>query len=836
MNESIVIMDTCGYFRKDNGTCVITGWLYFADEEEEPYVQVRADHLPMECTMIRVRRPDVLEARTDLDFKTEKVGYEIHIPNMETIFQISECLRVRICCGDESYPILQKSLKEVQKEYYKDTIKYFIERLESRIDKVHIEGWCINTFGELKMEIVDEKGNAQSSVHWISIRRTDLREQFGVSLDQCHGFLIDIPRDKIAAKELHLRFSNPATEKDEVVNMAKFDRENTRLGRVLRVMGKENLQTNKEIIKKQGIRAFVNYVKENSLPFTDYYGYYEKKHASTPKELKAQAAEIFSPSPKFSIVVPLYNTPLGFLKDLIDSVMAQSYGNWQLCLADGSDNTLVQEFILSNYGREERICYKLLEENKGISANTNGAIEMADGDYIVFADHDDVLSPDALYYMACTFRDHPDGDLAYSDEDLIDVDGNYIYPHFKPDFNVDYLRCINYICHLVAVKRSLVEMIGGLNPAYDGAQDYDFLLRVSEKTSHIYHIPRVLYHWRSHDGSTAGNQESKQYAIDAGERALEEHFKRMGIEAEVKFSGTFILYTTKYLIQGNPKVSILIPNKDHVEDLEKCVASIEEKSTWKNYEIIVIENNSEEEETFAYYEKLEQQYSNIRVVRYEGGFNYSAINNFGAAFAEGEYLLLLNNDTEVITPDWLEQMTGCCQREDTAIVGAKLYYPDMTIQHAGIVIGMGGFAGHILTGYGQNHTGYMGRLKAVQEISAVTGACLMVKKSVFEELHGLDEGFAVALNDVDFCLRARALDKKVVFLPDVELFHYESKSRGFETTPEKKARFQKEIERFQERHSRILEDGDPYYNPNLSLVKGDCSLRKANETVKGRKV
>lgn len=836
MSDSIVIVDTCSYSRKDNGTCIITGWVYFPEEEEEPYVQVRADHLPMECTMDRVRRPDVLDARTDLDFKTENVGYEIHIPNIETLFQISQSLRVRICCGDKNYPILQKSLKEIRKEYYKDTIKYFIERIENRNEKVHIEGWCVNTLGKLEMEVRDEKGNEQSDVHWISIRRTDLREQFGVSLDQCYGFWIDIPRDKIQAKELHLVFTNPAAEKDEVFNMAKFDRDNTRLGRILRIIGKENLQTNKEILKNQGLRVFVDYVRENSLPFTDFYAYYEKKHASTPKELKAQAAEVFSPSPKFSIVVPLYNTPIAFLKALIDSVLAQSYGNWQLCLADGSDNTLVQEYICSNYGREKRICYKMLEENKGISENTNGAIEMADGDYIVFADHDDELSPDALYYMACAFRDHPDADLVYSDEDLIDVDGNYIYPHFKPDYNRDYLRCINYICHLVAVKRSLVETIGGLNSIYDGAQDFDFLLRVSEKTSSIYHIPRVLYHWRSHDGSTAGHQENKQYAVDAGERALKDHLRRMGIQAETKFSGAFILYSMKYLIQGNPKISILIPNKDHAEDLEKCIASIENKSTWKNYEIIVIENNSKEEETFAYYEKLKQQYSNIKVVRYEGGFNYSAINNFGASFAEGEYLLLLNNDTEVITPDWLEQMTGCCQREDTAIVGAKLFYSDKTVQHAGVVIGMGGFAGHILTGYGENHIGYMGRLKAVQEISAVTGACLMIKKSVFEELNGLDEELAVALNDVDLCLRARELHQKVVFLPDVELFHYESKSRGFETTPEKKARFQKEIRRFQERHSRILEEGDPYYNPNLTLIKGDCSLKKAHEFVKGKNV
>ena len=349
-------------------------------------------------------------------------------------------------------------------------------------------------------------------------------------------------------------------------------------------------------------------------------------------------------------------------------------------------------------------------------------------------------------------------------------------------------------------------------------------------------FPKVLYHWRSHEGSTAGNQDSKNYAVEAGKKALSEHYKRCGLLAETEFTGIFIVYRTKFKVQGNPKVSILIPNKDHIEDLEKCISSVMEKSTWENKEIIVIENNSVEKETFAYYEKLKQQYANIQVVTWEGEFNYSAINNFGAKYADGDYYLLLNNDTEVITPDWLEQMLGYCQREDTAIVGAKLLYPDDTVQHAGVVVGMGGFAGHILTGFGKNHTGYMGRLVAAQEVSAVTGACLMVKKSVFDELSGLDgENFKVALNDVDFCLRAGELHKKVVFLPDVQLYHYESKSRGFETTPEKQERFRKEIDAFQKRYGELLLAGDPYYNPNLSLVRGDCSLAKRYETWRGRK-
>jgi len=342
----------------------------------------------------------------------------------------------------------------------------------------------------------------------------------------------------------------------------------------------------------------------------------------------------------------------------------------------------------------------------------------------------------------------------------------------------------------VVVKRTLLDRTGLLRPEYDGSQDFDFLLRCTEHTDSekIRHIPKILYHWRSHEGSTAGNPDDKPYAVIAGEKALAGHYERMGIKAEVEYTGCPVVFRTHFAIEGDPKVSILIPNKDHTEDLNKCVTSILEKSTWKNIQIIVIENNSEREETFRYYEELENRYPQVKVVTWNGPFNYSAINNFGAKYADGDYFLLLNNDTEVITPEWLENMMGYCQREDVGIVGAKLLYPDNTVQHAGVVVGIAGFAGHILTGYDRYATGYLWRLATTQDESAVTGACLMVKRSVFEELHGLDESFAVGLNDIDFCLRARALGKLVVFTPEACLYHYESKSRGLENTPEKKAR------------------------------------------------
>ena len=833
MDDRIVVLDTCDYELNKNGTCVLRGWMY-VDYEDEPSVQVRADHIPLECSMTRHVRRDVTAARTDLHFEDDNVGFEIRIPNLEQVFSLADSLRVRICCGRETIPVIQKEMKEVREEYYRSTIRYNIEILERSLDQVHIQGWCINQCGELETEFLDENGNPVQDVKWNDVRRADLQEHFHVPLEKCHGFSIDIPRNRIHGKKLRFCFRNPVASREEVIDMYKFDRDNTRIVRVMKTLGRTNKDRNLEILRGEGIRGFLDFVMEESNSYTQSYAYYEKKHRPTRRELAKQAGTKFENPPLFSIVVPLFHTPLPYLKILVDSVIAQSYGRWELCLADGSSDDAIAEYLNENYGKEPRIRYQHLNENTGISGNTNAAIAMAEGNYIIFADHDDVIAPDALYLAACTIRDYPDTEMIYTDEDLIDENGRSIYPHFKPDFNIDYLRCINYICHLVVIRRSLLERVGGLRAEFDGAQDYDFLLRCVEQTDKIRHIPRILYHWRSHEGSTAGNQDSKQYAVDAGARALMEHYQRLGMEAEVEFTGIFIVYRTRFKVQGSPKVSILIPNKDHRDDLKKCISSIQEKSTWENVEIIIIENNSELAETFDYYEKLKKRYSNVKVVTYEGDFNYSAINNYGAGFAEGEYLLLLNNDTEVITPDWLERMLGYCQREDVAIVGAKLFYPDDTVQHAGVVVGIGGFAGHILSGSGKNATGYMGRLKTAQDISAVTGACLMVKRAVFDALHGLDEGFGVALNDVDFCLRARDLGKLVVFQPDAQLYHYESKSRGLETTPQKQERFHREIDRFLERYEKLLKDGDPYYNPNLSLMTADCSLRKSHEHVKGK--
>ena len=558
-----------------------------------------------------------------------------------------------------------------------------------------------------------------------------------------------------------------------------------------------------------------------------------RHHLPDRNELEKQKKTSFGYRPKISFVVPLYKTPEKYLRRLTESFQEQTYSNWELCFSDGSGaQSPLTELLKELTAKDNRIKYVSHEEPLQISENTNSAIEIATGDFIAFADHDDELTPNALFECVKAINEKPQTLVIYTDEDKMSMDGHkFFQPHFKPDYNPDLLCTVNYICHLFVVSRKVIEKVGGLRSEFDGAQDYDFVLRCVEavKDEEICHIPKILYHWRCHEDSTAENPESKRYAFEAGRRAVQAHYDRLGIAATVKEGEYSGLYETKFAITDDPMISILIPNKDHTEDLNKCVTSILERSTWKNIQIIVIENNSEKEETFHYYEELEKRYPQAKVVTWDGPFNYSAINNFGAKYADGDYLLLLNNDTEVITPEWLENMMGYCQREDVGIVGAKLLYPDNTVQHAGVVVGIAGFAGHILTGYDRYATGYLWRLATTQDESAVTGACLMVKRSVFEELHGLDESFAVGLNDIDFCLRARALGKLVVFTPEACLYHYESKSRGLENTPEKKARLQKEVDHFRERYRDFLKKGDPYYNPNLSIVRGDCAFRMVYE-------
>ena len=555
----------------------------------------------------------------------------------------------------------------------------------------------------------------------------------------------------------------------------------------------------------------------------DYEEWY-RNHRPAKEELEQQRKEKFSYEPLISILVPVYRTPEEFLMQMIQSVRRQTYGNWELCIAnaDPSDENVVR--ILKTASRkDERIRVTEVPENEGIAQNTNAALAIAKGAYIGLLDHDDLLTADALYEVVKALNQKERPAVIYSDEDKVTTDlSEHFQPFMKPDFNKDLLRSNNYICHFFVAEKQLVEEVGGFRGVFNGAQDYDLILRCTEKAEHITHIPRILYHWRVHKASTGDNPARKMYAFDAGKCAIEEHLKRCGETGVVSHTKDLGFYRVQYQMTGNPLVSIIIPNKDHVDMLDKCLRSIQ-KSSYRNYEVIIVENNSVEEATFDYYKKIASD--RIRVVYWEGIFNYSAINNFGAKAAQGEYLLLLNNDVEVITENWLEELLSNCQRPDVGIVGAKLYYPDDTVQHAGIIIGIGGVAGNVFVGLPRKFTGYFHKASIQQDLSAVTAACMMVKRSVYEEMGGLEEKLQVAFNDVDFCLRVRKAGYLVVFDPYVELYHYESKTRGAENTKEKVRRFQTEIEYMRSHWLDLLKKGDPMYNPNLTLTKWDYSLK-----------
>ena len=535
----------------------------------------------------------------------------------------------------------------------------------------------------------------------------------------------------------------------------------------------------------------------------------------------------FEYMPKISLIVPMYNTNEKFFKELVDSLINQTYSNWELCLADGSSSQSekLQEIIES----DNRIKYIFLNENKGISGNSNEAIKMATGDYIALFDHDDLLAPYALYEVVKCINKNPNAEFIYSDEDKIDQNGNRSEGYFKPDFAPDTLRCQNYICHFSIFKKELIHKLGGFNSEFDGAQDYDIFLRMSEivKTENIKHIPRILYHWRVHKDSTAQlNSNAKNYAFDNGIKAIEAHLKRVGLEGTVSNGCINGIYRVDYKVKGNPKVSIVIPNKDGLEILTVCINSVLEKTTYENYEIVIVENNSETEEIFEYYKELDKN-QKIKVVKYpETGFNYSKIINFGVKNSSGDYIVQLNNDTELITPNWLELMLGFCQREDVGAIGVKLYYPDETIQHAGIVVGLGGVAGNRFKSIPKSGHGYFAKESMVENLSAVTAACIMTPKAIYEEVGYMDEKLAVAFNDVDFCLKIREKGYLVVYNPFVEFIHYESKSRGLENTPKKIKRFQGEMDTFKSKWQNFLDEGDPYYNINLSCDTEVYHMRK----------
>ncbi|MGA8277477.1 MAG: glycosyltransferase [Rhodanobacteraceae bacterium] len=564
---------------------------------------------------------------------------------------------------------------------------------------------------------------------------------------------------------------------------------------------------------------------------TDSYRLYKLDQAVSgmrdmPRRMDAERArkfvETLTDPPLISIVMPVYNVKRRWLLAAVDSVRNQYYPHWELCMVDDASTNAETREVLDELGKDtdKRIRIRRLSENRGIAGASNAALEMAEGDYVGFLDHDDELTRDALTETASRIlSDNPD--LVYSDEDKLHESGGHFEPHFKPDFSPDFFLSNNYLCHFTVIRRALLDRVGGFRVGFDGAQDFDLFLRVSEQTQNIAHVPLVLYHWRVIAGSTAGGSEAKPQAADAGLRAIKESLARRAIEAKVTHGPLPATYCVRRKILRKPLVSILIPFRDNAGLLQTCVTSILEKSTYANYEILGIDNGSVKAETHELMRGLVARDSRVRFVRHDIPFNYSSIMNFAVGQAKGEHLLLLNDDTEVISIDWIEAMLEHSLRPEVGVVGAKLLYPDKTIQHGGVIIGLGGVAGHAHLQLPADHPGYFLRPQLIQNVSAVTFACAMIKRSIFEKVGGLNErDLTIAYNDIDFCLRVREAGYLIVYAPHAVLFHHESKSRGQDDTPEKQARYANEIRYMQSRYATLLAHGDPYYNVNLSLTCG----------------
>lgn len=597
-------------------------------------------------------------------------------------------------------------------------------------------------------------------------------------------------------------------------------------GRMMKKLSPYTIQKGFRYLKHYGPKEFWIRLHERFEPEEVPYGPWYEAYVPDEAALEKQRHHHFEYSPLISVAVPAYRTPEKFLAQMIDSLLAQTYGNWELCIANGSPEDSAMKKVLEEYTKKDsRIRVSELTENKGIAGNTNAALEMAQGEFVGLLDHDDLLAPNALYEIALALGKDRALDAVYTDEDKVTTElDEHFQPHLKPDFNLDLLRSNNYICHFFVVRRSIVQKVGGFRQEFDGAQDHDFIFRCIETAEKVGHIPEILYHWRTHKASTADNPASKMYAFDAGKRAIEAHLKRTGTEGIVSHTPDLGFFRVKYPVQGQPLVSVIIPNKDEKETLKACIDSIREKTEYPNYEIIIVENNSTTDEIFQYYKELSQD-PRIRLLRWKKEFNYSAINNYGVRHANGEYLLFLNNDVTVITPGWIKELLGVCQRPEVGAAGVKLIYPDNTIQHAGCVIGLGGIAGHMFVDMPANRTGYLHKASILQDMSAVTAACMMMKRTAFEEAGGFTEKLSVAFNDVDLCLKVRKNHKLIVYDPYVQLYHMESKTRGAEDNKEKVRRFQEEIEYMRCQWIDILKKGDPYYNRNLSLTKWNYSLR-----------
>lgn len=738
---------------------------------------------------------------------------------------------------------------------------------------IHIQGWVLpkNPHNEVKFIVIDNNKN-NIDFKLTRLKRDDVAEIYigEYDGDRNFGFDIEFPFLENNNNYYNLIIETEDTRVSEKISKKIIDQFNTtdrkKKELILGYLNKNTFKRAFDFFIKEGPKEFFKKTKRKLLGLTvdyDYSEWYELTKRSE-NELDGLRSIKSQGNVKFSIVIPIYDTSDEFLYLLFESILCQTYQNFEVCIVDATDynncinnpkkffeklldknNPLKIKSYINIYD-DNVIRINYLSENKSIADNTNIGIGMAKGDYVVLCDHDDALTYDALYEIYKVIEINPHAELIYSDEDKVDTKNeSYFEPAFKPDFNLDMLLSVNYFCHLTTIKKTLLDELYNLygeyeRSKYNGAQDYDLFLRLVNliinknykngfyNTSSIYHIPKVLYHWRCHKKSTSKNVDSKTYAFENGAKAIMDFYKNTKINFQpienVVKGFDFGLYHTIYKkLLCEDLISVIIPNKDHISDLDLAINSLF-SGNYKNIEIIVCENNSTEKETFDYYETLKSN-SKIKIVEYKGDFNYSKINNFASRFANGEYLLFLNNDVEMINSDSLHEMISYIKRDDVGAVGSKLLYKDKTYQHAGVIIGIGGIADHAFKGISDFDHTYMNRAQIVQDLNAVTAACLMTKKSIFNKINGFDEKLKIAFNDIDLCLRIRMEGYLIVYNPYSSFFHYESKSRGFEDTPEKVKRFNNEFAYFVNRWKDKLDKLDEYYNPNLSLRQNNFALR-----------
>lgn len=802
----------------------ILGYCYQENNETVEY-SVKLDGKEVDFELFRPGREDIINGY-DLGFKNTHIGFRLTVPcDVETT-----SIEVNAYTDTLSECILNYDQRKINKYRDKRGIRSYIDEFSynEETKTYQVKGWAFSYEKEpITFSILNVAGK-EVEFDYKSKGRVDLYSLSMVDEDQIDcGYTI---KWKGNAKEKYSFVLKTKNYQSKEILQEKRSSQNvlSKVPKLFKMLSYQHFKNGFRILKKKGFSGVIDRIVHGSNNWAEYDEWFNATKV-TKEELERQRNTKFEFAPMISIIVATFNTKEEYLKEMIDSVRNQSYSNWQLCIGDGSTNDSVEKYVKEHYGDDSRIVFKKLEKNYGISGNMNGALELVTGDYVGLFDHDDLLTPDCLYEFVASMQE-VHHDCVYSDEDkLNDKTKKFEDPHFKPDFSIDLLCSHNYITHFFVVNIDIVRKVGGMRSEYDGSQDHDFIFRCVEQANSVHHVPKILYHWRMHPLSTAMDPESKMYCYTSGKKAIESHFKRIGIDATVEMlpRPLYGMYHCKYTVKDHPLVSILIPNYNHKDLLKGCIESLMNVNTYSNMEIVIVENNSTEQEIFDYYKELEETYSNVKVIYYEGDFNYSKINNYGVKYTHGEYILFLNNDTKVIEPDSIEDMLGVCQREDVGAVGAKLLYEDDTVQHCGVVVGYHGYATAAFSLIDRNDFGYMGRPRVSWDVSAVTAACLMTKREIFDEVGGFDEDFKVACNDVDLCLKIRSLNKWIVEDVFSVWYHYESKSRGLEDTPEKQARFQSEIARFQKKWPEILKNGDPFHNPNFDLDKGPFTYPKA---------